>query len=304
MNREEILKLKLDGSVLGDRKRLWDAELEMLAYFVDVCKKHDVTVYLAYGTLLGAIRHKGFIPWDEDIDVVVTREDFNKICDFADEEFKAPYSWQYALNDRNYFFRYGRLRREDMLGLVTTMSKYEYNCGLFIDVFILDEAPAKLSKRKKLWKKMKYYEMVMQNYYHPYKAHRSAKLTSPFFRMMGKFTNYDKLYKKYINIITKPAKDNTGLYVIWDMPNSAYKVIKKDLFFPPVEVEFMGHKFSAPHGYDEILTNEYGDYMTPPSESERLKWHDGICIFSADVSYKDFKKAFPEGFKKELFEKK
>ncbi len=297
MTKEEILNLKLEGSVLGDRKKLWAAEVEMLDYFVKVCKKYNVNVYLAYGTMLGAVRHKGFIPWDEDIDVVVTRDDFDKICEFGPKEFKEPYFWQTALNDRNYFFRYGRLRRSDMLGFVKRMDKHEYNNGLFIDVFILDEVPASKSQRNRIWRRSKYYELILANYYHPYVAHKKVKLVSPIFRFLAKFGSYEKFYQKYLDSILKPcSKKHSGLYAIVFDGVCIHKIVTKEDCFPGIEADFEGHKFLIPNNYDKILKIEYGDYMKLPSEEERLKWHDGICIFSAEVPYQDFKKAFPDGY--------
>ena len=300
MKIEEVKKLKLDGSVLGDRKKLWKAEVDMLDYFISVCNKYDVKVYLVFGTMLGAVRHKGFIPWDEDIDVAVTREDFDKICEFGPKEFKEPYFWQTALTDRNYFFRYGRLRRSDMLGVVKRMDKYEYNNGLFIDVFIIDDVPASLSQRKRIWRKSKYYELVLANYYHPYKAHKKVKLVSPIFRFIAKFGSYEKWYNKYLNSILKPAKKKpSGLVTIWFDKTSIVKALPKEDYLPGIEADFEGKKYLIPNNYDKVLSTEYGDYMRLPSEEERLKWHDGICIFSSEVSYKEFKEAYPNGYEEE-----
>ena len=122
-------------------KKIWAVELDLLNELLDVCKKHGINVQVFAGTLLGAVRHKGFIPWDDDVDVAMSREDFKKLCAVAPDEFKEPYFFQTALNDRKHFFGFGRLRNCLTTGVIRGHESPDYNNGIYIDVFPLDGFP-------------------------------------------------------------------------------------------------------------------------------------------------------------------
>ena len=85
--------------VSPEMKKVWAVELDLLSEFARVCKKHNLKWWICYGTLLGAVRHKGFIPWDDDVDVVMMRSEYDKLCEVSREEFRHPYSLQFYNND-------------------------------------------------------------------------------------------------------------------------------------------------------------------------------------------------------------
>ena len=130
-----------DGFLVSSQmKKVWAVELDLLAEFDRVCKKYNISYSLDSGSLLGAIRHKGFIPWDDDIDIIITRPNYNKLLDIVlkNNEFKEPYFFQCAYTDKNYIRGHAQLRNSDTTGIL----KSEVNCdcvfnqGIFIDIFI------------------------------------------------------------------------------------------------------------------------------------------------------------------------
>ena len=135
--REEIR----DGYKVSEKmKKVWAVELDLLNKLLEVCQKYELKCFADAGTLLGAVRHKGFIPWDDDIDVVMFREDYEKLRAVAQEEFKEPYFFQCAYSDDNYIRGHAQLRNSDTTAFLyrEVRRKVERNYGIFIDIFILD----------------------------------------------------------------------------------------------------------------------------------------------------------------------
>ena len=108
-------------TVSVEMKKLWAVELDLLAEFDRVCRKHGLTYFVDSGTLLGAVRHKGFIPWDDDIDVAMFREDYRKLPRIAAQEFQHPYFFQTPFTDPGLVMGGSRLRNSD----TTLISDFE-----------------------------------------------------------------------------------------------------------------------------------------------------------------------------------
>ena len=134
-------EIRCGYQVTGEHKRIWAVELDLLAELLRVCSKHNINVQVYAGTLLGAVRHGGFIPWDDDLDVCMTYDDYSHLCKIADKEFKFPYFFQNGITDNHYFFGFARLRNSLTTGAVKGFEAYNYNNGIFIDINILNTYP-------------------------------------------------------------------------------------------------------------------------------------------------------------------
>ena len=142
----------LDGyEVSADIKQLWAAELERLDEIERVCKKYDITYFADWGTLLGAVRHKGFIPWDDDIDIMMLRDQYDLLCSHADE-FEEPYFFQTFDTDEGYFRGHAQLRNSNTTGVLVDEVKKNvpFNQGIFIDIFPYDNVPDDVEKRAEM----------------------------------------------------------------------------------------------------------------------------------------------------------
>ena len=129
-------------TISAEMKKLWAVELDLLAEFDRVCRKNNLTYYAFCGTLLGAVRHSGFIPWDDDIDVVMFREDFKKLSEVAEEEFQHPYFFQTPFSDPGLVMGGCRLRNSDTTVSNDVEFKRPYkNKGIFIDLFVNATVP-------------------------------------------------------------------------------------------------------------------------------------------------------------------
>ena len=138
--KESFLKEEIRSGfpVNEKRKKVWAVELELLQKFDEVCRKYNLTYYAYYGTLLGAVRHQGFIPWDDDIDVVMFREDYEKLQAVAPEEFREPYFFQNSYTDQMLWF-FSKLR--DSRTTAIEFPARNLHQGIFIDIFPLDDVP-------------------------------------------------------------------------------------------------------------------------------------------------------------------
>lgn len=127
--------------VSSDMKKIWAVELDLFDEFVRVCDKYGLKFYADGGTLLGVLRHRGFIPWDDDIDVTMMRSDYNKLCEIAGTEFKAPYFFQTSSTDVDCHFHHAKLRNSETTAVTEIEIPKKYNQGIWIDIFPLDVIP-------------------------------------------------------------------------------------------------------------------------------------------------------------------
>ena len=139
---EESFELKVGSNM----KKVWAIELDLLSELDKVCSKLGIKYFLVYGSLLGAKRHGGIIPWDDDIDVGMLRADYNKLCRVCKEEFQLPYFFQTNETDPGSARGHAQLRNSGTTGILrgemeNGKCKYRFNQGIFIDIFIFDNVP-------------------------------------------------------------------------------------------------------------------------------------------------------------------
>lgn len=135
------------------RKEIWAVELDLLAQLDQVCKKHGIRYFCDGGTVLGAIRHGGFVPWDDDIDVIMSRAEYEKLNAIAPTEFKHPYFWQTNETDPGSARGHAQLRNSETTGILKSemaggKAFFDFNQGLFIDIFPFDNLPDDPDERR------------------------------------------------------------------------------------------------------------------------------------------------------------
>lgn len=271
------------------RKKIWAVEIDLFNEFKRVCEKYDITYSSWAGTMLGAIRHKGFIPWDDDFDVCLDRENYEKLLSVADKEFKSPYFFQTALTDRDFFFGYARLRNSNTTGLITWNKSISYNNGIYIDIFVLDG----VSKNNLLfWGQIRIkalVERILSLYYgnlssnNIYKYFIKLLLKNTFCKIFSYETMYS-LHKKILCFFNNSEFIGLVTHGSWA---ERYFCKRTDLDCL-VSVPFENTSIYVPKNYDYILKNTYSDYMSFPPLSERGKWHQNIIIFDPDIPYTEY----------------
>lgn len=137
-------------------KKIWAVELDLLVEFQRVCRKYNLRYFAYGGTLLGAIRHQGYIPWDDDIDVLMLRKDYDKFVEVAEKEFRHPYFFQTEDTDRFSGRGHAQIRNTMTTGILTSEQqfRFRFNQGIFLDVFVLDNVPEDERNRLKFYRKV------------------------------------------------------------------------------------------------------------------------------------------------------
>ena len=268
------------------KKQLRDVqliELEILLKFDHICKKYNLKYQLMSGTLLGAIRHKGFIPWDDDIDVCMLRKDYEKFLKYCTpEELEGIYFLQTNKTDPTSVVQFAKLRKNNTIFEPSNEVGSSSHKGIYIDIFPLDNVKPNTVDGDKQYRDFNlYYAIVTSTVISRVTSAKTTwkKILRFFFYGMTRiipkhyFDNklqkvlkrYEKEDTEYVNHLTNGTSG--------DRPKRF--LMKRKDFNDMIEVEFEGHMFPAPKAYDEILTRSYGDYMKLPPKDEQ-KSHHGI----------------------------
>lgn len=237
-----------DGSSLR-RQQL--RMLDLLAALDKACKKHGIRYWLIAGTLLGAARHKGFIPWDDDMDVQILREDYERLLKVLPAELGDDMALQCRETDPNYFFQYAKLRdRRSILDESNGYDRIFRERGIYIDIFPIDKHPKWIHR------------LSMHTIGHVYKILKRKSLTDE--QAIRKVNRWVWANEKIIYPLLRPlCKLLGGTYL--DALGVPYIVSRyvEDIL-PLSTLPFEGLEFPVPHDYDKVLRDQYGDYMQLP----------------------------------------
>lgn len=270
-------EIRCDFVVTEKTKRIWKTQLAIAQEVKRICEKYHITYFIIWGTLLGAVRHKGYIPWDDDFDIAFLRRDFEKFCRIARKEIKQPLFYQDALSDQEYFIGYARIRDSRTTGWILENPSPTYNNGIYIDLYPLDVLP----KNEYLWKAQSFIlNFLLKRLW----ENRASKQSDTIYRILVFLHNlccqmfdWEKNPLKVGNLYQpREIEDGYWFYA---------KDVKKT-----VELPFENMAFSAPAGYRNLLQTVYGDYMKFPPKRKRGAWHSGQVVFEPDMPYQEFYK--------------
>lgn len=253
-------------------KEMQSLALTILKGINEFCSEYNLSYYLAYGTLLGAIRHKGFIPWDDDIDLWMKRDDFNKLCD----SFQVwGSSHGLYINSIRTVQNYNRVHAKICLRsthLEENDRVNPYEEGYFVDVFPLDGTPNDRRNRALHLKKLQLLKnLVTLSAYNKENRSAIAKVAKLFRKIDTK-----RVLKKYESLVEKySCRDSKYLKVIAPGSKRGKDILLEASYFKEsLVVPFEDTSAMIPSGYDSILRGIYGDYMQLPPEESRKPHHD------------------------------
>lgn len=252
-------------------------QLEILIYIDQICKENNIKYSLAYGTQIGAIRHKGFIPWDDDIDILLKRAEYNKLLDILYKNDNKKYK-VFSLKDKGYFYTYAKVSDTNTIIKEKNWPDYK-DLGVNIDIFPIDFVPEE--KEKEYYDEAKHYEICLHNcltniaYVHDKSYIRLLKKLCRF-REVKRCRKHDEWYwKNKLNQMTR-LEDGKDMACI---VTGGYRLWPKEMLDNYIDVEFEGHMFSSVRDYDKMLKSTYGDYMKIPPENERVSYHDFVAYW-------------------------
>lgn len=261
---------------ITDVKEIQKIALDILVYIDKVCRENNIKYSIAGGTLLGAVRHKGFIPWDDDIDIVMLREDYDRFLEIMDNTPSTKYkALHFGKNFPNYAYTFTKV-----VDLDTRL--FEFNTinnpdlGVFVDVFPIDKIPENnadriikkdLRMRSFIWNSASV-RLSLKN------KNLIKKVLKPFLftysKLMGHLfwlKKHDKFLRNLNKIDTKKGYCFCGAYAYKDY----YDI---DWFDNLIDLEFEGHKFLAFSKWHDSLTRLYNNYMELPPVEKRISHHD------------------------------
>ena len=278
-------------TVSAKMKRIWAVEMDLLHELDRVCKKYGLRYFADSGTLLGAVRHKGFIPWDDDIDIVMLREDYEFLNKVGAKEFKEPYFFQTLYNDEKLIRPHAQIRNSLTTGYLPNEENRPYNKGLFLDIFPLDVIPDDGPKLDRhiaminfLWRTIEYGGYVKDA---PHMLKGLAFLQAT--KMLYKVTDYKKVFRFYENYCARynKSKYERVSYIAYSRGKEKHK-FRREWFDDIVEMPFEFMTIPCPVGYDGRLKKEYGDYMVMRNVAATHSIAFGGPIQDPDVPYGEF----------------
>ena len=253
--------------VTEKRKKIWAVELQMLEKFDELCHKHGLTYYAYYGTLLGAVRHQGFIPWDDDIDVIMFRDDYEKFQEIAPTEFKEPYFYQNTYTDR-VMWPLSKIRDSRTTAVEPQFRHLgnTFHQGIFMDIFPFDSVDdgrnAQFETIKQiqnlLWISITDPEAIINAMEKGQKLYLSTDFLIDHLRknVKEKFRIFELFNRSCL------GQSERVNYLIEELypDGTSCKSVEKNWFHDIVYLPFEHLQIPAPAEYDKILTQCYGDY--------------------------------------------
>jgi len=250
-------------------KKLQELELMMLKDFIKICDENNLEYFMYSGSLIGAVRHKGFIPWDDDIDVIMFREDYDKFVEIFKSQKNEKYDLLTAENTDDYFLLFSKIVLKGTKFEEWWFDQVNFDLGIFIDIFVLDDAPKNKFSQKIFTRRahilnrfISISTLKFSNY------PKSTQFIVNTLHLLFKKFNLSPCFfkKKFFNLIKK----NNGSDSVFIVSSWYYnEIYQKTDWTPSVKLQFEDIMVNVPNDYDKILTRLYGDYMQLPPEEDR-----------------------------------
>lgn len=269
MNKHFLEEESRCGHIVTSKmKKLWSVQIGCLEELKKICAKHEIRYYVSGGTLLGAIRHKGYIPWDDDLDVVMFKDDYDRFCEVASIELTAPYFFQNYQTTEGYGPGMSRIRNSETTSCTTYeygMVTEDYNCGVFIDIFPMFGVERSYWKRKIQAVRIFVNRLNIAAYENFRKAvlsRRKVCFMNPLvllWMFIRHFTNHKKVSLSFLKACSM-AKDFDEVGLLSFSGFNKKWIWKKKWYDDIIIMPFEYTEVVCPRNYDEILRQQFGDY--------------------------------------------
>lgn len=250
-------------------KKLRETQIEVLNEIVRICEKNDIKYYLMGGTLLGAIRHKGYIPWDDDLDIGMLREDYERFIEIAPYELSDEYYLETRKYNKNFYLEFSKLKKNNTEFNEQALENLDIHKGIFVDIFPYD----KIDNSRKFLSKIRniYIIYAIESIFVKYKFKKLKDTRRPF--ICGLYQIFPATFilnmqQRFMKMDRNRKTDYVCNFVGGLSVSKA--TINKNIFDEQVMVEFEGQKYTTFKDYEKYLTQVYGDYMKLPPVEERV----------------------------------
>ena len=258
-------------------KRLKKTELEILDEIDRICKKNDINFFLIGGTLLGAVRHKGFIPWDDDLDIGMMRDDFIKFTSAVNNDLNSNYFFDYFNTDKNYHLPFAKVRKNNTTFDEEASKNFDNHKGIFVDIFPYDYTDDNF---KRCFIKATIIQILSDTVLVKKKIMKLSSCRHSFASLLCCVFSAHMILK-FIDFLSRKFNGKKENYTHVVCFNSLIN-LKKDYFsiddiFPLKKVQFEKRMYNGLNDNDKFLTVQYGDYMKLPPVEKRIN-HTAINI--------------------------
>lgn len=249
---------------------------EMLVAEVDrICEKHGLRYFVAYGSLIGAVRHKGFIPWDDDIDICMPRKDYLRFREICKTELNEQFFYQTHSTDPDYYYLYDKIRINGTVFKESFLSKRNIHHGIFLDIFPVDMIA---DDPKAFWWQFKVYRIcraVLMSKYLVLSARKGKKkVAAALIRLLTIPVSLEWLYHKAEQAAQSHNDSATKCGLNFFSGAKTREIFPVEWFTQLQRTKFEEVEVNIPTHYDEMLTAIFGNYMQPPPEDQRGTRHD------------------------------
>ena len=248
----------------------------------DVCRHHNLRYYICAGTMIGAIRHKGFIPWDDDIDIAMPRPDYERLIANHRDWLPQPLEMICAEDDVTYPLPFAKI--QDSSTTLIERMHLKYVGGIYIDVFPVDGVPDNKIVRKWHFVRYEYYKRALYLLYRdPYKRGKGPSSWLPL--LCRKIYTLTEVQNKIRRILTRYDYDKCNNVADYD--DGSKGVIQKSILGTPTPYTFENIEVMGVEHFHAYLSNKYGDYMTIPKQSEQRQHN--FHYMDLNSPYRDYK---------------
>lgn len=252
-------------------------QLEIAKEVKRLCEENDICYFLVAGSALGAVRHEGFIPWDDDLDIGMLRYDYDAFINVASSQLSSKYFLQTWNSDKHFGLPIAKIRKNNTTYVERNSKNVGIHSGIYVDIFPLDNVPDSkmLYLIQKYESKILLHLLLNKNGYDYLEGSSKIKqFVGSIIKSISLLFSLEFLQNKMIKCITRFNKSITNRVVAFGGANTYEKeTLKREWVSETEKTQFENEKFLIPKQWDEYLTHFYGDYLTPPPKEKRMEGH-------------------------------